>query len=179
MLNETIRTDRLVLRPARDGDEQALHSLMTWDVAQWLSSVPWPNGVDDTRSHVARVVRMNASGEGAHYVVEDGNAPCGTISLQPSDGALTLGYWLGEGWWGRGLMTEAAEAFIDAFFSRHDVFHITSSAFAGNEASIRVQEKLGFVVVGETVRYSKARRCVVPRFDTVLGRARRVQAMVA
>lgn len=179
MLNETIRTGRLVLRPVRGDDAPALYSLLTWEVAKWLSSVPWPNAVDDTRAYLARADRVNALGEGAHYVMQDGSGPCGVISLQQRDGALTLGYWLGESWWGKGLMTEAAEAFVDAFFSRHDVAHITSSVFAGNEASIRVLEKLGFVVVGETVRQSRSRQRAMPCFDTVLGRARRVQALVA
>lgn len=179
MLSETITTDRLLLRPVREDDAPALYPLLTWNVTQWLSSVPWPNRVEDTRAHLARAAAASGGGKAAHYVLENGDGPCGTISLHPSDGALTLGYWLGERWWGRGLMTEAAEAFVDAFFQRHDVVHITSSAFAGNDASIKVQEKLGFVVVGETLHYSKPRRCVLPRFDTVLGRARRVSALVA
>lgn len=179
MLNESITTDRLVLQPVRESDAPALQPLLTWNVAQWLSSVAWPNGVDDTRAYLSRATGINARGEGAHYTVQDEEGPCGVISLQPEDGALTLGYWIGERCWGKGLMTEAAAAFVDAFFSRHDVVHIVSSVFAGNDASIRVQEKLGFVIVGETVRYSKARQCTLPRFDTVLGRARRVQTLAA
>lgn len=179
MLNEAITTDRLILRPVCKDDAPALNVLMTRGVAQRLSNVPWPCKIDDTYEYLARAARENIRGDGAHFVIEDRNEPCGAISLQQRDGALTLGYWLGESWWGRGLMSEAVETFVDTFFTLHDVVHITSGVFAGNHAAIRVQEKLGFVIVGETPRYSRSLDCTLPHLDTVLGRARRIPSLVA
>ncbi|MGV6871247.1 GNAT family N-acetyltransferase [Pseudochelatococcus sp. B33] len=179
MLNETIRTDRLVLRPLRGDDAPTLNSLLTWEVARWLASVPWPNRLEDTEAFARRACDENATGRGVVHAIERGGAVAGVIALHPRDGALHFGYWLGEPFWGNGFMSEAAEAFVDAFFACNDVVHITSGAFAGNEASLRVQRKLGFVVVGETPLYSKSQRRTLPSFDTVLGRERRIQTCAA
>lgn len=179
MLNKTIRTDRLVLRPLQEVDAPALYALMTWDVAQWLALVGWPNRPEETRTFVNRACGENASGRGAVHAIEREGVVAGVIALHPRDGALDLGYWLGRSHWDNGLMSEAAEAFVDTFFAANDVAHITSGAFADNQASLRVQEKLGFVVVGEVPLYSKARQRAMPAFNTVLGRERRIQAVAA
>jgi RimJ/RimL family protein N-acetyltransferase len=55
-----------------------------------------------------------------------------------------IGYWLGEGYWGRGLMTRAVSATSDWAFERYQVARIFATTFAHNLASIRVLEKSGF-----------------------------------
>ena len=59
-----------------------------------------------------------------------------------------LGYWLGEPFWGRGMMTEAVAAFTAEAFRRYDVVRIFAEPFATNTASIRVLEKAGFTCEG-------------------------------
>ena len=49
--------------------------------------------------------------------------------------------------------------------------HLASGAFADNEPSLRLQKKLGFIVVGEGVLQSKALQRRVPHYHTILGRA--------
>jgi len=60
----------------------------------------------------------------------------------------TLGYWLGEDFWGRGIMTEAAAAFTDFCFENFPLRRISAEVFANNPASARVLEKAGFVFEG-------------------------------
>jgi [ribosomal protein S5]-alanine N-acetyltransferase len=60
----------------------------------------------------------------------------------------TLGYWLGEDFWGRGIMTEAVAAFTDFCFENFPVRRISAEVFANNPASVRVLEKAGFVFEG-------------------------------
>ena len=52
-----------------------------------------------------------------------------------------LGYWLGEGFWGRGIMTEAVGAFSDSCFEDFPLRRIYAEAFANNPASAHVLEK--------------------------------------
>jgi [ribosomal protein S5]-alanine N-acetyltransferase len=59
-----------------------------------------------------------------------------------------LGYWLGEPYWGRGMMTEAVAAFTAEAFRRYDLVRIFAEPFASNTASIRVLEKVGFTCEG-------------------------------
>jgi RimJ/RimL family protein N-acetyltransferase len=47
---------------------------------------------------------------------------------------------------------------------------IYSGAFAGNAASLRVQEKLGFILDGETLLYSNPWQTGLPHINTVLTR---------
>ena len=59
-----------------------------------------------------------------------------------------LGYWLGEPFWGRGMMTEAVAAFTAEAFRRYELVRIFAEPFASNTASIRVLEKAGFACEG-------------------------------
>lgn len=55
-----------------------------------------------------------------------------------------FGYWLGEDFWGRGIMTEAVMAFTDFCFKSFSLCRIYAEPFANNSASARVLEKAGF-----------------------------------
>jgi ribosomal-protein-alanine N-acetyltransferase len=59
-----------------------------------------------------------------------------------------MGYWLGEPFWGRGIMTEAVAGFTHWAFDAFDLQRIFAEPFAGNTASVRVLEKAGFVCEG-------------------------------
>lgn len=55
-----------------------------------------------------------------------------------------IGYWLGEPYWGRGIMTAAVRATVDYAFETFDICRLFASVFDGNVASARVLEKAGF-----------------------------------
>src|SRR5204863_5466253 len=59
-----------------------------------------------------------------------------------------LGYWIAPPLWGRGLMTEAAQAVMRCGFETIGLHKITVGCLADNAASRRVIEKLGFRLVG-------------------------------
>jgi [ribosomal protein S5]-alanine N-acetyltransferase len=56
-----------------------------------------------------------------------------------------LGYWLGENFWGGGIMTEAVAVFTDFCFNNFPLRRTYAEPFANNPASARVLEKAGFV----------------------------------
>jgi [ribosomal protein S5]-alanine N-acetyltransferase len=62
----------------------------------------------------------------------------------PGEGAL--GFTLARAYWGRGLATEAARAFVDFGFRELHLRRIVATVEAGNSASVRVIEKLGFTL---------------------------------
>ncbi len=55
-----------------------------------------------------------------------------------------LGYYIGEEYWGRGIMTGAVKQICDYVFEKSDIIRIYAEPFAYNEASCRVLEKAGF-----------------------------------
>ena len=83
-------------------------------------------------------------------VVDD--AAVGCVGLEPLTdvhaGTTHIGYWLGEPFWGRGIMTAAVQAIADHAFSPLGYKRIETPVFAWNPASMRVLEKCGFVREG-------------------------------
>ena len=59
-----------------------------------------------------------------------------------------IGYWLGESFWGRGIVTEALALVTDHAFARLNLLRLFALPFAGNVASARVLEKAGYVLEG-------------------------------
>ncbi len=59
-----------------------------------------------------------------------------------------LGYWLGEPFWGRGIMTGAVRAVVEHGFAELGLARIYAEPYAGNRASVRVLEKAGFALEG-------------------------------
>ncbi len=57
-----------------------------------------------------------------------------------------LGLYLAREFWGRGLATEAGRAFVDFGFGELGLKRIVTTVDTRNAASVRVLEKLGFVV---------------------------------
>jgi len=55
-----------------------------------------------------------------------------------------IGYWIGEDYWGQGIVSSAINEVVDFTFSYYDVFRIYAGVFEYNLASMRVLEKAGF-----------------------------------
>jgi RimJ/RimL family protein N-acetyltransferase len=55
-----------------------------------------------------------------------------------------LGYWLGEEYWGRGIVTEAIRQFAPLAMERFGLTRLHADTFHDNPASARVLEKAGF-----------------------------------
>ncbi len=88
-------------------------------------------------------------------IVVDGEA-VGGVGLAPQPDvhrrSLGIGYWLGETYWGRGIMTEAVAAVTGYALEAHDVCRIFAAVFDGNPASARVLEKAGYTFEGRLRR---------------------------
>ena len=63
-----------------------------------------------------------------------------------------IGYWLGEPFWGRGIVTEALVAVTRYAIETHGLTRVFAVPFAGNLASCRVLEKAGYVLEGRLRR---------------------------
>jgi RimJ/RimL family protein N-acetyltransferase len=64
-------------------------------------------------------------------------------------GAAEVGYTIFPQFRKRGYATESARAMIDSAYRQHNVRHIISGIAPDNGASLRVNEKLGFVAIGQ------------------------------
>ena len=112
------------------------------------------------------------AGETNFAIVLAGEGLIGVCGFHPDNGRTVLGYWLGEPFWNRGFMSEAAAAAIDWYFGTTDATGLGCGAFAFNKASLIVQRKLGFTETGLSSRHCLARHQDLRHIDTELTRAR-------
>ena len=63
-----------------------------------------------------------------------------------------VGYWLGEAFWGRGIVTEALVAVTRHAIEQHGLTRVFALPFAHNVGSCRVLEKAGYVLEGRLRR---------------------------
>lgn len=72
-----------------------------------------------------------------------------------------IGYWLGESYWGRGIVTEALLLVTEYVFGAGNLLRLFALPFADNVASTRVLEKAGFVreavLRSSSVKYGQPR----------------------
>jgi len=89
----------------------------------------------DENETFAFAVTVNGKVVGSIGVFRQGN-----IHRQTAE----LGYYIAEGYWGKGIMTEAVKQICEYVFSNSDIIRIYAEPFAYNIASCRVLEKAGF-----------------------------------
>lgn len=150
-----LETERLWLRWPRLSDGEAItRQAGDAEVANRTGAIPHPYSLRDAEQFIRRARAENESGQGLVLALCFKRAPneaIGVIGAHGSDfrGTACLGYWLGREFWGQGLMTEAARGFVDLIFGVTSLGEIVSDALPDNFASRRIQEKLGFAVLGE------------------------------
>jgi RimJ/RimL family protein N-acetyltransferase len=168
----TITTARLVLRPIHISDVDALFPLFNdWDVIRWLALPPWPYARSDMEQFCAAMIAREGQPHVAFRVITLDQRPIGGISID-DEKRRSLGYWLAQSHWGRGLMTEAAIAFVRAYFATAARRPLTSGAHEDNSASLKVQENIGFVVSRRRPQFSRPLNCEIPLIETELTRGR-------
>jgi len=152
----TLETERLILRPVTDDDATAVFLYASnpnvtrftlfethqsieeshWFVnsyrqSRYVNKEPDPLGIVLKNDPV----QMMIGALGAHWV------------SQPN-GTMEIGYSIGEPYWGRGIIVEAATALIRFVFTEYAVERLQARVFLGNDASDRVLTKLGFTREG-------------------------------
>ena len=90
--------------------------------------------------------------EPTHWAIEVHGQAVGGIGVIIGEGVFArsghFGYWLGEEYWGRGIMTHAAKVVAPYVMSRFGLVRLEAPVFAWNPASMRVLEKCGFAKEG-------------------------------
>ena len=162
-VDRRITTERLLLRPLTRADLEDVVTLVgDYEVSKMLVPVPYPYSDEDAEDFLA----MDAEGAlDLLWMIEFEDRLAGAISI-----GVELGYWLGQPFWGKGIMTEAGIAAISAYFAGRRTDLIRSSHFVENAASAHVLRKLCFRDVGAHLHHSKARGADVPGRSMILRR---------
>ncbi|MCJ2141306.1 GNAT family N-acetyltransferase [Methylobacterium sp. E-066] len=156
-----IETRRLWLRWPTAKDKDAILRLAgERAVAEMTARIPHPLDRHTVDAFLLTTRGANSAGTGLTLALAERQAPAnliGLVGISGGGGAPHLGYWLGQPWWGNGLMGEAARALVHAYFAYAGGGRLEASALPANPASRRVLEKVGFRVTGRGPRACPAR----------------------
>jgi ribosomal-protein-alanine N-acetyltransferase len=153
-----IETERLLLRPWRDGDERIAAPIYAKPSVMCFI----PGGVWTAEQTAQIVTRMKTlereQGFGFYPVVHKGSgelighAGLGHLERTPE---IELAYVLDETHWGRGYATEIAQAVLAHAFGKLGLDRVVAVAFPENHRSIRVMQRAGMRPVGIAFHFGK------------------------
>jgi|SRR5713101_7711960 len=143
--------ERCTIRPWRLDDAESLvkhaNNRKVWLALRDL--LPCPYTSDNAHKFLQKVMDAEPV---TNFCIEVEGLAAGVIDIRMGQDVhrhtATLGYWLSEHFWGRGIMTEVVAAFTNFCFEKFPLRRISAEVFANNPASARVLEKAGFVFEG-------------------------------
>jgi RimJ/RimL family protein N-acetyltransferase len=142
----------LVVREWREADAEPV-AVQANDRRVWLGlrdAFPHPYSVDDGRAFIARALAMSPR---TFFAIEVAGGVAGGIGYVLHDDVervgAEIGYWLGHGFWGRGIATRALRLVTHHAFSTHpELRRLYALPYSANPASARVLEKTGYLREG-------------------------------
>lgn len=121
----------------------------------WLDSIQKP---EDTKSFIQLQVKRFADGEAMHLSIFFKNNLAGVLAYNKLDhvnGIGHLGYWLGEEYVGKGIMTKSVQEVIHLGFTSWPLQKIEIHCAVDNLKSRAIPERLGFQNEGTIRRTAK------------------------
>ena len=83
-----------------------------------------------------------------NYAIEVDGEAAGGIALRRSFDVnrftMEIGYWLGEPYWNKGIMSAAVATLTRRGLEEPDIYRIEANTYAWNKASMRLLEKSGY-----------------------------------
>lgn len=154
-----IETDRLMLRPLVPADAEDFYKVFSDpQVLRYTPSGP-PESVEQAREWLeARATRGDhvPGVRTCAVVLLESSRVIGTAGIVPVEGhehEHEVAYHLASEQWGKGLATEAANAWIEFGFETMGLERIIGLTYPENVASRRVLIKVGMTEHGETEKY--------------------------
>jgi [ribosomal protein S5]-alanine N-acetyltransferase len=152
LLQETIRTERLILRSFALTDARQVKALAgDQKIYETTLYIPYPYEDGMAESWIATHQRCFYEGLGVVFAIcQSSGFVIGAASLSRDSlfNRAELGYWIGVGYWNRGYCTEAVKAVVEYGFKALSYHKISARHFVGNHASGRVLEKVGMTREG-------------------------------
>ena len=137
------------LRPWKITDLTSLvHYANNYKIARNLTDkFPYPYTEEKGRWFI----EFARSNEPNHIMAIDvGGEAVGGIGIHPQEDIecknAEMGYWIGEPFWGKGIMTKAIIQMVDYGFDNFEIERIYARPFGTNIGSQKALEKAGFVL---------------------------------
>jgi RimJ/RimL family protein N-acetyltransferase len=141
-----------VLREVRDGDLPMLFDQWADPLAVHMAAFTAPDHMDRD-AFERRWARLRADETVINRAIVVEGDVAGTIGSWGAAGEREITYWIGRGYWGKGIATCALDAFLSVDPSRP----LHARVAYDNVASQRVLEKCGFRVIATDRGFAAAR----------------------
>ncbi|GMA51111.1 GNAT family N-acetyltransferase [Alicyclobacillus contaminans] len=132
----------------RDADELfALLDASRSHLRTWLPFVDGTRTVQDIQDFIQSGLQQFANSNGVQLGIWHHGQLAGVLGLhyiQWTHRMTSLGYWLGEGFQGKGIMTNACRALIDFLFQEYGLNRVEIRVAPDNLKSRAIPERLGF-----------------------------------
>ena len=144
-----INSGNMTLRPFRETDAPRLAELANNEkIGRNLrDGFPFPYTLEDAQRFIERFKQFNT-----YFAIEYLGEYVGNISLTPLDNVYRktaeIGYFLGEPYWNKGIMTTAVNLITDFGFNQLGLARIHTGVYEYNPASQKVLEKCGYTREG-------------------------------
>ncbi|KXS41999.1 MAG: acetyltransferase, ribosomal protein N-acetylase [Methanolobus sp. T82-4] len=147
-----IETKEFTLRPWEENDAKRLAFIANnRKISCYLrDGFPHPYTIDDAKGfiYLARQPEVDFAG----VAIEIEGVLAGSIGAYPKEDVhrknMEVGYFLGEDYWGRGIMSDIIRCMLQYLFENFDIVRVYAEPFASNMPSRRVLEKAGFRLEG-------------------------------
>ena len=138
----------ITIRAWQNTDLDRLVSLINnRNIIQYMSNqIPHPYTKEDGQLFLSNVVNQSPT---QAFAILLNSEVVGSIGIFPQNDIyeknVEIGYWLGEDYWGKGIMTEAIKQIVEYGFKTFDMARIFARPFSSNKASQCVLQKAGFI----------------------------------
>ena len=141
--------NKFSLRPLTDNDADSLarqlNNKKDWDNLR--DALPYPYTSQDAAWFIN--FQQNDPLLTCYGIVVDGEA-VGNIGFTRSEDierfTAEVGYYIGEDYWGQGIMSAALSEAVEDYFKTTEVVRLFATPFDYNKASAKVLEKAGFTL---------------------------------
>lgn len=146
-----LQTNRLILRPWQESDAESLYKYARNPNIGPMAGWPPHTSIENSRKIITTVL---STPETYAVVLKETGEAIGSIgimtvrseihSARMTDSECEIGFWIGEPFWGEGLIPEAVNELLRYIFEDLRKTAVWCGYFDGNKKSKRAQEKCGF-----------------------------------
>ena len=147
-MQDRIETERLILRPFEASDAEAAFGWFGNPTVMRFTPMGPDKSIEETKAKLTFFMDHQKAHGFSKWLILDRTSEVaigdsGLLVLK-GYGWIDLGFRFAQPYWGRGLATEAAAAWVHAAFDQFRLTRLGAFVHPKNHASIRVLEKVGF-----------------------------------
>ena len=147
-MENRIATNRLILRPFELSDAEAAFRWLGDSLVMRFTPTGPDKSIDETRARLAGFIDHQKAHSFSKWLVVDRHSGVSIrdsgLLVLPDYGWVDLGFRFAQPYWGKGLATEVASAWVRAAFEKLRLNQLGAFVHPENAGSIRVLEKVGF-----------------------------------